>query len=128
MSTPDRSAPDRSAHVAELLRAVKSTLEAEREALVANDAEQIHACSETKLKHMRRLNDLPSQGVDVLSGFTPDLRALAELNVANGALIARRRQETVWTLRQLGLYERDGGYDAYGSVGNTVRTRHRAVV
>ena len=119
---------DRSAHIAELLRAVKATLESEREALIANDAERIVECSETKLKHMRRLNDLPAQGVDVLSGFTPDLRALAELNVANGALIARRRQETVWTLRQLGLYERDGGYDAYGSMGNTVRTRHRTIV
>jgi hypothetical protein len=120
--------PDRSAHIAELLRAVKTTLESEREALIANDAERIVECSETKMKHMRRLNDLPAQGVDVLSGFTPDLRALAELNIANGALIARRRQETVWTLRQLGLYEREGGYDAYGSMGNTVRTRHRAVV
>ena len=122
------NSPDRSAHIAELLRAVKATLESEREALIANDAERIVECSETKMKHMRRLNDLPAQGVDVLSGFAPDLRALAELNVANGALIARRRQETVWTLRQLGLYERDGGYDAYGSMGNTVRTRHRTVV
>ncbi len=122
------STPDRSAHIAELLRAVKATLEAERDALIANDAERIYECSETKLKHMRRLNELPAHGGDVLSGFTPDLRALAEFNVANGALIARRRQETVWALRQLGLYEREGGYDAYGSVGSTVRTRHRAVI
>jgi hypothetical protein len=121
------STPDRSAHVAELLRALQETLQSERGALIDNDAERIVECSESKMKHLRRLNDLPGQS-NVLSGFTPELRALAELNVANGALIARRRQETVWTLRQLGLYERDGGYNAQGSIGSAVRTRHRAVV
>ena len=119
--------PDRSLHVAELLRALQETLAAEREALIANDAERIYECSETKMKHLRRLNDMPAQS-DALKNFTPDLKALAELNVANGALIARRRQETVWTLRQMGLYEREGGYNAQGSMGGAVRTRHRAYV
>jgi flagellar biosynthesis/type III secretory pathway chaperone len=121
------STPDRSVQIAELLHALQETLQAERSALIANDAERIYECSENKQRHLRRLNELPAQN-DALSGFTPDLRALAEMNIANGALIARRRQETVWTLRQLGLYEREGGYDANGGMGSTVRTRHRAVV
>jgi len=119
--------PDRSVQIAELLRALQETLQAERSALIDNDADRLYACSESKQKHLRRLNEMPPQS-DALSGFTPELRALAELNIANGALIARRRQETVWTLRQLGLYEREGGYDANGGMGSTVRTRHRAVV
>jgi hypothetical protein len=119
--------PDRSVQIAELLRALQETLQAERSALIENDAGRIYECSENKQKHLRRLGEMPSPS-DALSGFTPELRALAELNIANGALIARRRQETVWTLRQLGLYEREGGYDARGGMGSTVRTRHRAVV
>ncbi len=121
------SLPDRSAHIAGLLSALRDSLEAERAALIANDAEGIYESSESKLKSLRRLNETAPLS-DALKDFTPDLRALAELNVANGALIARRRQETVWTLRQLGLYERDGGYDSRGSVGSAVKTRHRITV
>jgi hypothetical protein len=72
------STPDRSAHVAKLFRAVKTTLKA----------------------------------------------ALA----ANGVLVARRRQEAVWSLRQPGRYERAGDYDAYVSMGSAVQTKRLTIL
>ncbi|HEX6834506.1 MAG TPA: flagellar protein FlgN [Rudaea sp.] len=105
------------------LRALHETLTAERAALVANDADALVRLAETKLRNLRALTEAPAS---VREEFPDDLRALAGLNAANGALIARRRHETVWTLRQLGLYEGNTAYDARGGFGSSVRNRHWA--
>lgn len=119
---------EESTRIASLLHALSETLESERAALIENDAALIHDCAESKKQHLRRLNEFPRRDGDVFAGFTADLRAIAELNLANGGLIARRRQETIWTLRQIGLYDQDGGYDSHGSQGSAVTTRHRVTV
>jgi len=105
------------------LKALRETLEAERAALIANDADTILRLSDIKLRNLRdvRATTQPKLSDD----FAEEVRALAQLNIANGALIARRRQETVWTLRHLGLYERDSAYDERGACGSAIKSRHR---
>ena len=115
---------DAAARALESLRGLRRTLEAERAALIANDADAILSLSQTKLGDLQRLEH--SHDAQVFAGFTQDLRDLAELNIANGALIARRRQETIWTLRQLGMYEGESAYDMRGGYGGALKSR-RAV-
>lgn len=106
------------------LRALYDTLDAEREALIANDADAIARLAEAKLRNLRSLETTPAD--PLLKNFDAELRSLAALNVANGALIARRRSETVWALQQLGLFEQNGGYDERGGYGAATTSRHRA--
>jgi flagellar biosynthesis/type III secretory pathway chaperone len=105
------------------LTALRGTLEAERAALIANDADALLRLSDLKLCNLRDVQATACG--DDISEIGEELRALAQLNIANGALIARRRQETVWTLRHLGLYERDSAYDGRGACGNAIKSRHR---
>ncbi len=107
------------------LRTLHETLEAEREALIANDADAIVRLAEAKLKNLRTLEAAPVG--PALKNFDAELRALAALNVANGALIARRRQETVWTLQQLGLFQQESVYDERGGYGAAIKSRHRSL-
>lgn len=113
-------------HLPQSLRELGDTLRAERAALVANDCDAILRLADTKLTQLKRLQDGGMAQRAALAEFDAELRELAALNVANGALIARRRHETQWTLRQLGLETRAGSYDAHGAFGHAIAPRARA--
>ena len=60
-------------------------------------------------------------------GQNERLQELAERNRANGVLLARRRREVNWALRQLGRSEASSAYDAKGQA-NTLHTRRPLAV
>ena len=105
------------------LRALRDSLEAEREALIANDTQALLRTTEEKSRALRALGG--AERAAQLQGLEPELRTLSDLNRANGALIARRRQEAIWTLQQLGLYERSSAYDQFGGIGSNMKMRVR---
>lgn len=96
-----------------------SALEAERQALVGHDVDGLVRANEAKLAALRALENAPLGEV-----ARERLAALSELNRANGALLARRRREVGWALRQLGRSESQPAYDARGRAGSTPRHRH----
>lgn len=94
----------------------------EREALVGGDAEALMRATQDKLAALRGLES----GVD--SAVVADRVAeLAELNRANGALLARRRREVNWALRCLGRSESAPAYDQSGGVERARSSRELAV-
>ena len=64
-------------------------------------------------------------------GFPDELQGrlteLAEMNHANGILLARRRREVNWALRHLGRAESSGAYDAQGQTSTLSAPRPLAV-
>ena len=64
-------------------------------------------------------------------GFPDELQGrlteLAEMNHANGILLARRRREVNWALRHLGRTESSGAYDAQGQTSTLSAPRPLAV-
>lgn len=98
-----------------LLDAFAAALDAERNALLARDADALRAATAAKTDCLRRLAQVDA------SHFAPGphaerLRALADLNRANGELIARRRRDVEWTLSRLGRATAAPAYDPSGRV------------
>ena len=93
----------------------------EREALIGGDAGALMRATQAKLDALGGLE----------SGIGPEIAdrvaELAELNRANGALLARRRREVNWALRCLGRTESAPAYDASGGVELARNTRQLAV-
>ena len=102
----------------EALDALERALEDERRALLDNDAEALMQSTQAKLVALRRAETLPPGHADALR-----VTALAELNRANGILLARRRREVTWALRHLGRVESSGVYDAGGQAGVRPQSR-----
>lgn len=100
------------------LAALAKALQDEREALLRQDVMALTDAGSAKLIALHRLNS-------VLPGaerrpHVEDLRKLAELNQANGALIARRCREVEWALQQLSAMEASSTYDASGSMSKPI--------
>lgn len=111
--------------IAAALRGVREALDAERSALIGNDAEALPRIAADKSAGMRQLVVL-FQDAGGIGAHADAVRELSELNVANGALLARRRRETQWVLDQLGLCERRHAYDAGGRVDGAAKGRWAA--
>lgn len=90
------------------LQQLSDALDAERAALVAHDVQALIRATGAKLDALRALDGTPPLGQ------FERLRELAERNRANGVLLARRRREVNWTLRQLGRSEAAPSYDSKG--------------
>lgn len=102
------------------LDGLAEALSLERRALVENDAELLVRANEAKLVALRAVEASPPP---------PEAREriaeLAELNRANGALLARRHREVRWALRHLGRVEAAPAYGAKGQVG--IQPQRRAL-
>lgn len=85
----------------------------EREALIGHDVDALMRSTRDKLAALRELEADPRED------DAGRLAELAELNRANGALLARRRREVNWALRHLGRSESAPAYDARGRTERT---------
>lgn len=94
--------------VVDPLQQLSDALDGERQALVEHDVQALVAATSLKLEALRILEARPPLE------HAERLRELAERNRANGALLARRRREVGWALRQLGRSEASSAYDAKG--------------
>ena len=98
-----------------------TALAEEREALLGGDAAQLLCATQDKLAALRELE----AGIE--PALADRLAELAELNRANGALLARRRRELNWALRHMGRTESAPGYNASGGMALAPRMRALAV-
>jgi len=98
--------------------ALELALAAERRALLEHDIDALLSSTAAKLAALRAAESLP-----VEAGSAERLLALRDLNQANGILLARRRREVGWALRQLGRVESTGVYDATGQTGASPTAR-----
>jgi hypothetical protein len=94
--------------VSDALQRLGDALAGERQALIDHNVEGLIRATQDKLEALRVLER------DVPHGQEARLRELAEVNLANGALLARRRREVNWALRHLGRSESAPAYDAQG--------------
>jgi flagellar biosynthesis/type III secretory pathway chaperone len=107
--------------MSEPLQRLSEALDVERQALVEHDVQALIRATGAKLEALRALEAaLPV-------GQNAKLEELAERNRANGVLLARRRREVNWALRQLGRSEESSAYDAKGQ-SNTLHTRRPLAV
>ena len=90
------------------MQRLSDALDGERQALIEHDVHALIRATGEKLEALRALEAKPP--VD----HAGHLQELAERNRANGALLARRRREVNWALRQLGRSENASAYDAKG--------------
>jgi len=116
------AAHDESSRISEVLRVLREALLTERRALIENDPETLLRVTSEKTKVLTHLATLSGQSVPD-DAARAELYALSELNIANGTLVAKRRFETVWVLRQLGVCEGGNAYDAQGLMGQALRRR-----
>lgn len=93
----------------------------EREALIGGDADALMRATQAKLTALGELED----GIE--PGLAGRVAELAELNRANGALLARRRREVNWALRCLGRTESASSYDHSGGIERMRSSRNLAV-
>ena len=99
------------------LDALAAALKAEREALIARDAAALIDANRAKVEALAaREADPPVEARERIA-------ELAELNRANGALLARRQREVRWALRHLGRVEAETGYDVRGRMAVQPRSR-----
>ena len=105
----------------EPLQQLATALEGERNALVHNDVTALVQATADKLAALRAMEQSPPVGQG------ERLRELAERNLANGRLLARRRREVNLALRQLGRSEAAPSYDAKGQA-QTVHARRPLAV
>ena len=103
------------------LERLATALADEREAPIGHDVDALMRSTRDKIVALREL-ETASDGT--LSG---PLSELAELNRANGALLARRRREVNWALRHMGRTESAPAYDALGRVEVNSSRRDLAV-
>jgi len=106
---------------AEPLHRLAAALEGERHALVHNDVTALVQATQDKLAALRELEQSPPVE------HAERLRELAQRNLANGRLLARRRREVNLALRQLGRSEVAPAYGANGHTGHVIRPRSLAV-
>lgn len=107
--------------MSEPLQRLSEALDDERQALVAHDVHALIRATGAKLEALRTLeNALPV-------GQAEQVAELAERNRANGVLLARRRREVNWALRQLGRSEDAPAYDAKGQAQQSRGGRPLAV-
>jgi hypothetical protein len=71
--------------------------------------------------HGAKLEALRALEAALPVGQNAKLEELAERNRANGVLLARRRREVNWALRQLGRSEESSAYDAKGQSNTCTR-------
>lgn len=102
-----------------------TALDDERAALVGGDAGDLLRATSEKLAALRELE--ARADADTAERLADRIAALAELNRANGALLARRRREVNWALRSLGRIESAPAYDASGGVELARNRRQLAV-
>ncbi|MFT4246788.1 MAG: hypothetical protein QM581_01960 [Pseudomonas sp.] len=107
--------------VSEPLQRLSEALACERRALLEHDVEGLMQAVQAKLEALRELEHAVPQGQQRY------LRELAELNRANGALLARRRREVNWALRHLGRSESAPAYDANGQSSTLQAVRPLAI-
>lgn len=100
------------------LDALADALAAERQALLDHDVDGLVRANEAKLDALRALEASPPPPAS-----QERVAALSELNRANGVLLARRRREVRWALRQLGRAESQHEYDARGHFAGNARAR-----
>ena len=103
------------------LQQLSDALDGERQALIDHDIPALIAATGRKLEALRVLEAQPPLEQ------AERLRELAERNRANGVLLARRRREVNWALRQLGRSEDAPAYDAKGQA-QTVHARRPLAV
>lgn len=103
------------------LERLSDALDGEQRALIEHDVAALVAATGKKLEALRELERQPPlHNAD-------RLKELAERNHANGVLLARRRREVNWALRQLGRSESAPAYDAKGQA-QTVHARRPLAV
>lgn len=103
------------------LERLSDALDGEQRALIEHDVAALVAATGKKLEALRELERQPPlHNAD-------RLKELAERNHANGVLLARRRREVNWALRQLGRSEAAPSYDAKGQA-QTVHARRPLAV
>lgn len=100
------------------LDALQAALEAERQALLDHDVEALLRSTQEKAVAIRQAEAMGASLADPAR-----VAALAELNRANGILLARRRREVTWALRHIGRMESTGVYDAGGHSGARPQAR-----
>lgn len=105
------------------LDALEAALHAERQALLGHDVDALVRANQDKLGALHALESAPPGNAS-----QERVAALAELNRANGALLARRRREVGWALRHLGRSETSPAYDARGRIGHSATGRPLAAV
>lgn len=107
--------------MSEPMQRLSDALDAERQALVEHDVHALIRATGAKLEALRTLEGAPPVGQ------AEALSALAERNRANGVLLARRRREVNWALRQLGRSEDAPAYDSRGQAHQARSGRPLAV-
>jgi hypothetical protein len=100
------------------LDGLAEALTLERRALIENDADLLIRANEAKLAALRAVEALPPLPAD-----RDRVAELADLNRANGALLARRHREVRWALRHLGRVESAPAYSASGQIAAQPRGR-----
>ena len=108
------------------LQRLSAALEEERRAIVEHDVEGLVRCTQEKLDALRAL-EAAAAGYGFPDELQGRLAELAEMNPANGILLARRRREVNWALRHLGRAESSGAYDAQGQTSTLSAPRPLAV-
>ncbi len=107
--------------MADPLQRLSEALDGEQRALVEHDVAALVVATGNKLEALRELErDPPLHDA-------ARLKELAQRNHANGVLLARRRREINWALRQLGRSETSAAYDAKGQA-QTVQARRPLAV
>lgn len=108
------------------LDALAASLAEERCAILEHDVQALIRSTQDKLESLRRVEQ------SVEGTVSPELQArlmeLSQGNLANGALLARRRREVNWTLRHLGRSEASGAYDVKGQTTTLAPTRALGIV
>lgn len=102
-----------------------AALEEERAALVGGDAGDLLRATQQKLAALGELEARADTAT--AARLSARIATLAELNRANGALLARRRREVNWALRHLGRMESSPAYDASGRAERARGPRDLAV-
>jgi len=108
------------------LQRLSAALEEERRAIVEHDVEALVRSTQEKLDALRAL-EAAAAGFGFPAELQARLSELAEMNHANGILLARRRREVNWALRHLGRSESTGAYDAQGQTTAVSAVRPLAV-
>lgn len=100
--------------VAPALDRLQALLLEEREALIRLDGAALAGHAQDKIALLAELNAELAQ-IELDGALQSRIAELAELHVANGALLQRRRQETSWLLQTLGAASPASAYDPMGS-------------
>jgi len=108
------------------LEHLEAALQEERRAILEHDVQALIQSTRDKLESLRALESRV-EGED-RAALEPRLVELSQLNLANGALLARRRREVNWALRHLGRSESSPAYDAQGRADSVQASRPLAVV